>query len=86
MTAKLMGYRVGKSSKSGNAYCQMHLLVDPSVRDIEFGHIGSKVQVEFTPQNQVNLLKPTDIGKQVQLDYEFSGSRAFIVSVSVLDK
>ena len=86
MRAVLLGYRVGTSQKSQREYCQMHLMVDPSTRDIEFGQVGSKVQVEFAPSNQSRYFKPSDIGKEVELDYEFSGNRAFLVSVTVLEK
>jgi len=35
------------------------------------------------PEEQYNLLKESDLGKEIQLDYELSGGRAYLVNVTV---
>ena len=84
MTATLIGYRVAKSKKSNTDYCQMFLVVPANERDFSSGMVGDKTQVEFLPNSQIGYLKPSDIGKEIQLDYEIVGNRAYLVNVSVL--
>ena len=35
------------------------------------------------PEEQYDFLKPEHIGKEVKLDYELSGGRAYLVNVTV---
>lgn len=80
MTAKLIGYKVGVSKKSGKEYCAMHLQTEPSAYDLANGFVGtSKSEVIFTPTEQIHYLLPSDIGKIVELDYD----RSYLVSVTV---
>ena len=73
---KLVGYKKITSKKSGKVQ-------DVSEREKENGFIGQKVDEIFLPEAQLDLLKPSDIGKELLLDYELSGGRAYLVNVAV---
>lgn len=84
MTAKLVGYRVDKSKKTGEMFCMMNLIVPANGRDVKL--VGDSVQTAFTPREQISYLKPADIGKMIELDYEYSGgNRAYLTNITVLD-
>lgn len=84
MTARLVGYRVGKSKNTGKSFCLMHIVRPSSPRDAN--HVGDIADTVFTPENQVNLLKPADIGKELDLTYEYGGGgRAYLVDITVLN-
>lgn len=85
MRATLVGYKVGMG-KSGRQYCMLHLLVPGSVRDEMSGQIGSKVEQAFVPQEQVNMFTREHVGCEVDLEYEVSGGRAFLIHVEVFPK
>lgn len=77
---KLLGYSNG-TSKKGNPFTVIHIAKEMSERDIENGGAGCKVSQEFLPQAQVGILKPSDIGREISLDYEVNSGRAYLVSV-----
>lgn len=83
MTAKLLGFRVGTSKKSGKEYCQLHLEVEPTPVDTSNGFVGKKTQIEFAPADQIHYFTAMDIGKQVELDYSIMGGRAYLNSVTI---
>lgn len=83
MTARLLGYRVGTSKKNSKEYCQMHLAIPCTERDQQNGSVGERTQVEFVPDGYVHFLKPSDIGKNVELLYEFNGRYVNLVDISV---
>ena len=74
--SKLVGYRRFTSKKNGKDYC---------VAEIETasGAVGCKTEQIFMPEEQYDFLKPEHIGKDVKLDYELSGGRAYLVNVTV---
>lgn len=80
---KLVGYKKITSKKSGKEFCVASVVQDVSEREKENGFIGQKVDELFLPESQLNLLKPSDIGKELSLDYELSGGRAYLVNVAV---
>lgn len=80
---KLLGYQKGVSKKSGNAYCMIYVVSDFSDNEKSNGAQGSKVESLFLPSDQVDILKPVDIGKEVILGYSISGGRAFLNNVTV---
>ncbi|MEI3169020.1 MAG: hypothetical protein V8S58_14605 [Lachnospiraceae bacterium] len=49
-------------------------------RETASGAVGCKTEDIFMPEEQVNFLKPEHIGKEVKLDYELSGGRAYLVT------
>lgn len=80
---KLLGYSKGVSKKNGSPFCMIHVVSDFTPTEIANGSQGSKVDTLFMPQNQVDDLKPTDIGKEIFLDYNISNGRAFLDNVTV---
>ena len=83
---KLVGYKKFVSKKNGKMYCVASVVQDLSQREIENGVVGQKVDEVWLPEEKFDYLKPTDIGKELVLDYELSGGRAYLVNVSVKDK
>lgn len=79
---KLVGYK-RFTSKKGTECCVASIVKDMSAREKENGAVGQSVDEIFLPPEQINLLKPTDIGKELLLDYELSAGRAYLVNVSV---
>lgn len=80
---KLVGYKKITSKKSGKDFCVASVVQDVSEREKENGFIGQKVDEILLPEAQLDLLKPSDIGKELLLDYELSGGRAYLVNVAV---
>lgn len=80
---KIVGYKKITSKKSGKDFCVASVVQDVSEREKENGFIGQKVDEIFLPEAQFDLLKPSDIGKELLLDYELSGGRAYLVNVAV---
>ena len=80
---KLVGYKKITSKKSGKDFCVASVVQDVSEREKENGFIGQKVHEIYLPEAQLELLKPRDIGKELLLDYELSGGRAYLVNVAV---
>lgn len=80
---KLLGFSNG-TSKAGKPFTVMQVVKDYSDREKENGAVGCKVSQEFLPQSQVGLLQPKDIGRELSLDYDISGGRAYLVSVSFI--
>ena len=83
--SKLLGYKKGISTKNGNnnPYCIMHISSDFNPREKSDGAVGQKCENIFLPSELVDLLKPSDIGHDVVLDYTVSGGRAFLNNVTV---
>lgn len=80
---KLVGYRRFTSKKNGKDFCVANVVQDITEREKQSGSFGQKVDTIFMPEEQYNLLKPEHIGKELTLDYELSGGRAFLVNVSI---
>ena len=80
---KLVGYKKITSKKSGKEFCVASVVQDVSDREKENGFIGQKVDEIFLPEAQLDLFKLSDIGKELVLDYELSGGRAYLVNVAV---
>lgn len=80
---KLLGFKRFKAKKTQKDTCIMFVAQDVSEREKEHGYVGQKIVEMFIPESQVDLLKPSDIGKELSLDYELSGGRAFLVNVTV---
>ena len=80
---KLLGYKKITSKKSGKQFCVASIASDPTPRDKEQGLVGQKVEDIFLPEDQLDLLRPSDIGKELIVDYQISQGRAFIVNVTV---
>ena len=81
--SKLVGYRRFTSKKNGKDYCAAEVETPFSTRETSAGAVGCKTEQIFMPEDQYDLLKPADIGKEIKLDYELSGGRAYLVNVTV---
>ena len=86
MRATLVGYKVGMGKNSGKQYCMLHLLVPGTVRDEMSGQIGAKVEQAFVPPEQVNMFTREHVGCEVELEYEISAGKAFLIHVEVCPK
>ena len=82
MAVILMGYHRFTSKKNVEC-CVASVVKDLSPRDVSFGYVGQKTDEIFMPANQIDLLKPEDIGKELILDYDMSDGRAFLFNVTV---
>lgn len=80
---KLVGYKKITSKKSGKHFCVASVLSDLSPREKEQGAVGQKVEEIFLPEEQIDFLKPADIGKEFFVNYNISGGRAYVSDVSV---
>lgn len=80
---KLVGYKKFTSKKNGKEFCVASIVQDLTEREKENGAVGSKVDEIFLPEDQKDMLKPSDIGKELLLDYELSSGRVYLVNVTV---
>lgn len=80
---KLVGYKKITSRKSGKTFCVASVVSDLSPREIEQGQVGQKTEDIFLPEDQLDFLKPADIGKEFFVNYNISNGRAYPESVSV---
>lgn len=80
---KLIGFKRVLSEGNRKSYCLVYVVKDFSEREKQSGWVGNKVDTFFMPDKYVNLLKESDIGKELVLDYEISRSRAYLVNVCV---
>ena len=81
--SKLVGFRRFSSKKNGKDYGVAEVVSPFSQRELSNGCCGQKTEQIFMPEEQYNLLKESDLGKEIQLDYELSGGRAYLVNVTV---
>lgn len=79
---ELIGYRKGMSKKN-RPYCVMYVVSDFTESEMAKGAVGSKVEDIFLPDDLVDMLKPSDLGKDVFCDYTVSNGRAFLNNVTV---
>lgn len=82
---KLVGFR-RFTSKKGDNYCVANVVTDYNDRDKQNGSVGARAEQIFIPSGQYEYLQENDIGKEIHLEYEFSGNRAYLQSVSVVRK
>lgn len=81
----LVGYKKFMSKK-GKEYCVAEVVTDATERERQSGLVGQKVEEVFLPEDKIDFLQPSHIGKKIKFDYELSGGRAYLVDVLVLDK
>lgn len=79
---RLVGYK-RFTSKKGKEYCVANVVSQYSQRDEERGCVGEKTEEIFLPDNCLKLLKPEDVGCELDMTYEYSGGRAYLVDVAV---
>lgn len=83
MKGKLIGYHRFTSKKNKN-FCVATIVVPCTERELANDYVGSKTEDVFLPDNLYDLLKPKDIGKDVEIDYAIVGGRAFVDDFRVL--
>jgi hypothetical protein len=71
------------SKKNGKEYCVATVVSDGTQREIQNGLVGQKSEDIFLPDEQLNLLKPSDIGHELICSYSYSNGRGFLESVTV---
>jgi hypothetical protein len=81
---KLLGYSRGTSKKNGNRYCRLYVLRDFSKREKDGDCSGQKCEEIFAPEFQVGDFKESDVGKEISLEYDVVGDRAYLRNITVL--
>lgn len=71
------------TAKSNKAYEVMILVSDVDERSAQGGSFGKLVEEIFVPENMLGRLKPADIGKEIALDYDVKGGRAYLIGFDV---
>ena len=70
MVAKLLGYRKGISKKTGKEYYSMNIVSPVSPFDTQGGYVGQeKAETVFISADMYNYLKPSDCGKDIEVQY-----------------
>ena len=80
---KLIGYRKFTGKKDGKKYCVATCISELTPSEKTNGYVGQKTEELFMPEALVDLLRPTDIGHELVLDYTISSGRAFLENVTV---
>lgn len=83
--SKLLGYR-RFAGKNGKNYCVANVASDFSQRDKESGAAGVSVKEVFLPDTLYDYLKPDDVNKECNLEYEINGHRAYLIGFAVVGK
>lgn len=84
--AKLVGFKRFVAKKNGKEYCVANVISEYSGREKANGCIGEKVEEIFLPEELTNLLQPGHVGKDVKMEYELSGNRAYLVNLEIVNK
>lgn len=71
------------AAKSGKHYEVMVLASDVDERDASSGSFGKLVEEIFVPEQMMGVLQPENVGKEVVLDYEVKGGRAYLIGFNV---
>lgn len=79
----IVGYRKFKSKK-GTPCCLITIMSMCTDRDIRYGANGYKVQDEFVPDAQHDIINSDVIGKNVRINYEINGGKAYVKSIDLL--
>lgn len=82
MTGKLVGYK-RFTSKNGRDLCVANVVIPYTPAENGRGSVGSDVKEIFLPDHQVNMLTEKDIGKDVEMFYTISGTRAYLENMVV---
>lgn len=82
----LVGYKRFNSKDGKKRYCVAEIVSEFSQREASNGSVGSKAEEVFLPEDKVDYLNPSHIGKEIKFDYELTGGRAYIVDVSIISK
>ena len=84
--SRLVGYKRFVSKKNGKEFCVANVVGEYGAREKANGCVGEKIEEIFLPEEKVSFLQPSHIGKEIKLEYELSGGRAYIVDFEILGK
>lgn len=79
----VIGYRKFKS-KNGVNCCIVGFVTAFNDRDLRFGAKGYKYQEQFVPDSYHDLFNADVIGKNIRVNYEINGERAYVKSIDIL--
>lgn len=79
----LVGFKRFKSKK-GDDFCVANVMTEYPKSAV--GCCGSKVEEIFVPDELYDYLQPEHIGRELKLDYDISGNRAYLTSLKVVGK
>ena len=82
----LVGFKRFASKKDGRRFCVAQVLSDFNAREQANGCVGQKAEEVFLPEEKVDFLNQSHIGKEIKFDYELSGGRAYLVDFTVISK
>lgn len=82
----LVGFKRFNSKDGKKRYCVAEVVSEFSQRENSNGSVGSKAEEIFLPEEKVDYLNASHIGKEIKFEYELSGGRAYIVDVSIISK
>ena len=84
MEREIIGYSKF-TSKKGNQCCILRFVRDVTDNEKNFGSYGMKAEEIFVPENQINLVNESILGKKLVLNYtcnEFGAARLENISIS----
>lgn len=85
MKAVLLNLRKFHSTKKEKDYCVIQVLRDITQGERNRGYFGKQVSEEhFLPDNLVNKLDNSHVGKNLDLVYEVIGGKANLVDINIL--
>lgn len=79
---KLIGYKRFTSKKSVET-CIAQVIREVTEREKQAGAVGQVCDEIFLPPDQVDMLKPSDLGHELLFTYEMSGGRPYLTDVKV---
>ena len=79
----LVNYKRFKSKK-GNDVCTATIIRAPFPYELRQNQVGDSCETIFMPSDQLNYLKPADIGRDVELHYDVQGRFSTLTEVVVL--
>lgn len=72
------------ASKQGKPYVIINITADYSPAQIQNGCVGKRVEEVFLPDDLHGVLKDSDIGKDIVIDYDVVGNRSYVIGVAVV--
>lgn len=81
----LVGLRHGISKEKKKPYCALFISRPFNEKENENGAYGCEIRTEWAPEHQVDTFKAEDIGKEVELVYDFNAyGRPYISEIQIV--
>lgn len=74
------------TSKAGKPFTVAFLSQDFNPADTAKGCFGQKIEQIFVPEEQLDYLKPEDLGKEITMDYVFYNGSPRVSVIHVVGK